>query len=88
MHILGQIITVPDTFVGWIWLKKVRKVEKLQTCGDSYLIEFTWDHPTCTFADLLDAACADDREKRDGQRNNGDNPHRLRKIEDAYSRCR
>ena len=28
----------------------------MQTCGDSYLIEFTWDHPTCTFADLLDAA--------------------------------
>lgn len=32
------------------------KAEKLQTCGDSHLIEFTWDHPTCTFADLLDAA--------------------------------
>ena len=34
----------------------ILKAEKLQTCGDSYLIEFTWDHPTCTFADLLDAA--------------------------------
>ena len=34
----------------------VLKAEKLQTCGDSHLIEFTWDHPTCTFADLLDAA--------------------------------
>lgn len=34
----------------------ILKAEKLQTCGDSHLIEFTWDHPTCTFADLLDAA--------------------------------
>lgn len=33
----------------------VLKAERLQTCGDSHLIEFTWDHP-CTFADLLDAA--------------------------------
>ena len=32
------------------------KAERLQSCGDSHLIEFTWDHPTCTFADLLDAA--------------------------------
>lgn len=32
------------------------KAEKKQTCGDSHLIEFSWDHPSCTFADLLDAA--------------------------------
>lgn len=32
------------------------KAEKKQTCGDSHLIEFTWDHPDYTFADLLDAA--------------------------------
>ncbi|MDO4755035.1 MAG: S-adenosylmethionine:tRNA ribosyltransferase-isomerase [Parabacteroides sp.] len=32
------------------------RAEKLNTCGDSHLIEFTWDHPSCTFADLLDAA--------------------------------
>lgn len=34
----------------------VLKAEKKQTCGDSHLIEFSWDHPTCTFAELLDAA--------------------------------
>lgn len=34
----------------------ILKAQKKQTCGDSHLIEFTWDHPTCTFADLLDAA--------------------------------
>lgn len=32
------------------------KAEKRQTCGDSHLVEFTWDDPDCTFADLLDAA--------------------------------
>ena len=32
------------------------RAEKKQTCGDSHLIEFTWDHPSCTFAELLDAA--------------------------------
>lgn len=32
------------------------KAEKKQTCGDSHLIEFTWNNPSCTFADLLDAA--------------------------------
>ncbi|RHJ86741.1 S-adenosylmethionine:tRNA ribosyltransferase-isomerase [Parabacteroides sp. AM08-6] len=32
------------------------KAEKKQTCGDSHLIEFTWDHPSYTFADILDAA--------------------------------
>lgn len=32
------------------------KAEKKLTCGDSHLIEFTWDHPSYTFADILDAA--------------------------------
>ena len=32
------------------------KAEKKQTCSDSHLIEFTWDHPSYTFADILDAA--------------------------------
>lgn len=32
------------------------QADKKQTCGDSHLIEFTWDHPEYTFADLLDAA--------------------------------
>lgn len=31
------------------------KAEKLQTCGDSHLIEFSWDNELFTFADLLDA---------------------------------
>ncbi|MEG1544153.1 MAG: S-adenosylmethionine:tRNA ribosyltransferase-isomerase [Tannerellaceae bacterium] len=30
--------------------------EKKQTCGDSHLIEFSWDNSAYTFADLLDAA--------------------------------
>lgn len=34
----------------------VLKAEKKQTHGDSHLIEFTWDCPEYTFADLLDAA--------------------------------
>lgn len=34
----------------------VLKAEKKQTHGDSHLIEFTWDRPEYTFADLLDAA--------------------------------
>ncbi|WP_102406877.1 S-adenosylmethionine:tRNA ribosyltransferase-isomerase [Parabacteroides bouchesdurhonensis] len=29
--------------------------EKKHTCGDSHLIEFTWDNPSYTFAELLDA---------------------------------
>lgn len=29
--------------------------EKKHTCGDSHLIEFTWDNSSYTFADLLDA---------------------------------
>lgn len=32
------------------------KAVKKQTCGDSHLIEFTWNHSSCTFADILDAA--------------------------------
>lgn len=34
----------------------ILKAEKKQTCGDSHLIEFTWDNANYTFADLLDAA--------------------------------
>lgn len=33
----------------------VMHAESKQTCGDSNLIEFTWDNPAYTFADLLDA---------------------------------
>lgn len=29
--------------------------EKKETCGDSHLIEFSWNNPSYTFADLLDA---------------------------------
>lgn len=34
----------------------ILNAEKKQTCGDSHLIEFTWDHSSCTFAEILDAA--------------------------------
>lgn len=34
----------------------VLTAEKKKTCGDSHLIEFSWNHPTYTFADILDAA--------------------------------
>jgi S-adenosylmethionine:tRNA ribosyltransferase-isomerase len=30
--------------------------ERTAACGDSHRITFAWDHPTCTFADILDAA--------------------------------
>lgn len=32
------------------------KADKQQTCGDSHLIEFSWNNPSFTFADLLDTA--------------------------------
>ncbi|MCC8197552.1 MAG: S-adenosylmethionine:tRNA ribosyltransferase-isomerase [Tannerellaceae bacterium] len=32
------------------------KAEKKESCGDSHRIEFTWDYPEYTFADLLEAA--------------------------------
>ncbi|MCD7914953.1 MAG: S-adenosylmethionine:tRNA ribosyltransferase-isomerase [Tannerellaceae bacterium] len=32
------------------------KAEKKESCGDSHRIEFTWDDPEYTFADLLEAA--------------------------------
>jgi S-adenosylmethionine:tRNA ribosyltransferase-isomerase len=32
------------------------KAERKQSFGDTHLIEFTWDNPSFTFADLLDAA--------------------------------
>lgn len=33
----------------------VMRAEKKQTCGDSNLVEFSWNNPSYTFADLLDA---------------------------------
>ncbi|MDR1601887.1 MAG: S-adenosylmethionine:tRNA ribosyltransferase-isomerase [Tannerella sp.] len=30
--------------------------ERKETRGDGHLITFSWEHPSCTFADLLDAA--------------------------------
>jgi S-adenosylmethionine:tRNA ribosyltransferase-isomerase len=36
--------------------KVTLQAEKKESHGDSHLIEFSWDHPTCTFADILDAA--------------------------------
>jgi len=32
------------------------RAEKKESHGDNHLIEFYWDHQTCTFADILDAA--------------------------------
>lgn len=34
----------------------VLSAERKQTCGDSHLVEFTWNNPAITFADLLDSA--------------------------------
>ncbi|MDH6313662.1 S-adenosylmethionine:tRNA ribosyltransferase-isomerase [Parabacteroides sp. PFB2-10] len=36
--------------------KVILTAEKKATYGDTHEIEFAWDHPDCTFADLLDAA--------------------------------
>lgn len=47
--LLSKTVTLNNTPV-------VLKAEKKQTCGDSHLIEFTWDNANYTFADLLDAA--------------------------------
>lgn len=33
----------------------VLQAEKIRSCGDSYLVEFTWDNPQYTFADILEA---------------------------------
>lgn len=33
----------------------VLQAEKKQSCGDSHLVEFRWNDPGCTFADLLEA---------------------------------
>lgn len=46
---LGKTVTIGGTSVRL-------QAEKKQTCGDSHLIEFTWDNADYTFADLLDAA--------------------------------
>lgn len=42
--------------ITWKGEKVCLHAEKLSSCGDSHLIEFTWDHPACSFAELLDAA--------------------------------
>ena len=34
----------------------ILQAEKIRSCGDSYLVEFTWDNPQYTFADILEAA--------------------------------
>ncbi len=36
--------------------KVTLQAEKKESHGDSHLIEFSWNHPTYTFADILDAA--------------------------------
>lgn len=46
---LCKTVTIGSTSV-------VLRAEKKQTCGDSHLIEFSWDNADYTFADLLDAA--------------------------------
>ncbi|WP_455627933.1 S-adenosylmethionine:tRNA ribosyltransferase-isomerase [Parabacteroides chinchillae] len=47
--LLSKTILINDTPV-------TLNAEKKHTCGDSHHIEFTWDNPSYTFADLLDAA--------------------------------
>lgn len=46
---LSRTVLVGETLV-------TLEAEKKETHGDSHLIEFRWDHPAFTFADLLDAA--------------------------------
>lgn len=46
---LSRTVLIGDTLV-------TLEAEKKETKGDSHLIEFSWDHPAFTFADLLDAA--------------------------------
>lgn len=46
---LSRTVLIGDTLV-------TLEAEKKETKGDSHLIEFSWDHPDFTFADLLDAA--------------------------------
>lgn len=47
--ILNRTVLIGDTLV-------TLEAEKKETHGDSHLVEFRWDHPSYTFADLLDAA--------------------------------
>jgi S-adenosylmethionine:tRNA ribosyltransferase-isomerase len=47
--ILQQTIQINDDFI-------VFSAERKATNGHTCLITFSWDHPTCTFADILDAA--------------------------------
>ncbi len=47
--LLSQNVTINDDII-------TLSAERKQTCGDSHLIEFSWNNPNYTFADLLDAA--------------------------------
>ncbi len=46
---LTQTVRIGETTV-------VLTATRLQSHGDTHLVEFSWDHPTYTFAELLDAA--------------------------------
>lgn len=47
--LLSQNVTINDDII-------TLSAERKQTCGDSHLIEFSWNNQNYTFADLLDAA--------------------------------
>jgi S-adenosylmethionine:tRNA ribosyltransferase-isomerase len=47
--ILQQTVRINDDFI-------VFSAERKATTGNTCLITFSWEHPTCTFADILDAA--------------------------------
>jgi S-adenosylmethionine:tRNA ribosyltransferase-isomerase len=47
--VLQQTVQINDDFI-------VFSAERKATNGNTCLITFSWEHPTCTFADILDAA--------------------------------
>ena len=47
--ILQQTVRINEDFI-------VFSAERQTTNGNTHLITFSWDHPSCTFADILDAA--------------------------------
>ena len=47
--VLTQTVRIGDDFI-------VFSAERKTTNGNTCLITFSWDHPSCTFADILDAA--------------------------------
>jgi len=47
--VLQQTVLINDDSI-------VFSAERKATIGDTQLITFSWDHPSCTFADILDAA--------------------------------